>query len=171
LIVWNVEKNNTQKYFSFTQSPYVLNLLRKNGFEGITIFDEKNCCSEIEKIHMKSISMLSKDTKTKSPIWYRYFLLNKYNIQIKDKKNKDERFYKTYLSDIFTNKTKKIPYEDFINCKNKMGVYNKYYKCLDDEGSFKNLAYQMTIEDIKFVENKNTTHINKVSKKNSYCQT
>jgi len=74
-------------------------------------------------------------------------------------------FYKTYLSDIFTSKNKKIKYTDFVNCKSKMNTYYKYYKSLDDEGSYKNTVYQMKKEDVMAVVNKDTKHVNKMIKK------
>jgi len=62
-------------------------------------------------------------------------------------------------------KTKKIKYTEFVNCKSKMNTYYKYYKSLDDEGSYKNTVYQMKKEDVMAVANKDTKHVNKMIKK------
>jgi len=107
--------------------------------------------------------MLSKNTKTKSALWYRHFMYKKYCNIPYDKENVEDRFYNTYLSNIFINK--EIKYEDFKKSNSKIGTYYKYYEQLDCEGSFKNLAYQSKNEDIKMYEEKQTNHLNKMLKK------
>jgi len=86
----------------------------------------------MSKIHLKAIILINKHYRTKAVIWYRHYLLNKF-VEQKNRRNmnRDDLFYETYLSNIFTND--KINYNEFKNDTHNMKTLYNHYKKLDSE--------------------------------------
>jgi hypothetical protein len=144
------ERNTTPKYFSFQINPSTKHELSKYGLDGVMLIDYKKCHKDIKKIHLSAISKLCQIYGSKSAIWYRHFLNTR-----PDSKDKDQRFYNTYL--LHTG----VELKDFLKCDNKKVKYFKYYRKLDLEGGFKNLAYNLSQDDITTIMKENKDKLKK----------
>jgi len=96
----------------------------------------------MEKYHLKAIDVLCKYSPSKSSLWYRHFLNEKYKITY-DKNNIDERFYQTMI------RHKKITLNTFQEEKNKFVTYNKEYTKLELSINKKILFYNLTKKRFK----------------------
>jgi len=125
----------------------------------------------MSKIILAAISYLCVQYKSKSALWYRNFLIKKYNpnvtykltqkLQRNKQKEIDERFYWTYLSEIVCDK--KIKIEDFLSEKNKKQKYYNSYEKFDFEYGTKTRLYGLTTKDYHEIKKKK---VEKVKKRN-----
>jgi len=109
------KKQDNNKFFSFTITPVIIEILKEKGYEDYILFNEKECCHEMSKHILKAISYLSCKYNSKSAVWYRNFLIKKFNkennnkIPANIKRNNlsaiNDRFYYTYLSESVLKKT------------------------------------------------------------------
>jgi len=144
-----------EKFFSYTINPLLIQILKEKGYEDYVLFDEKNCCSIMSQQLLKAIYYLCKEYRSKSSLWYRNFLVKKFKKTHEDdiKRNLprnaidkiDYRFYLTYLSGAVLKNP--IDYNTFINEKNKIGKYYKFYTQLDNETGSKTRLYNFNTSD------------------------
>jgi len=135
------QKQNGNKFFSFTITPVLIEILKEKGYEDYVLFNEKECCHEMSKHILKSISYLSRKYNSKSVVWYRNYLVKKFskgninkippNLKRNNQLAINDRFYYTYLSEAVLKKP--IDYNVFINDPEKIQNYYKYYTQLDKE--------------------------------------
>jgi len=145
------KKQNNQKFFSFTITPTLIEILKEKGYEDFILFNEKECCHDMSLSLLKAISYLSTKYNSKSAVWYRNYLVKKFSSQNIDKiptnlkRNNqikiNERFYFTYLSPAVLKKP--INYEVFMNEPEKIQKYYKYYTQLDKEIKTKTRLYSL----------------------------
>jgi len=163
--VKNQKKNG--KFFSFTTTPLLIEILKEKGYEDYILFDEKNCCKEMSQNLLKAISYISKKYNSKSSIWYRNFLVKKYNKIDENKINRkiyrtsmdkiNERFYLTFLSSAVLKKS--INYETFIKEENKKLQYYKYYTQLDKELKTQTRLYDLNTAQYHIIKENRKTKI------------
>jgi len=134
-----------KKFFSFQITNSLIWLLSQGGFEDIVLFNEKKCCKEMSQLILKCITNLCRSYRGKSSIWYRNFFREKFIIT-KKFKNINEKFYYTFLHEDITGKP--LDYDVFMNDKEKMKNYYKYYKRFDCENGSR-LTLKQLASDVK----------------------
>jgi len=149
------EKTKNTKFFSFPINPYLIEILKEKGFEGLIHYNPKNCCRVIELLFLKAITYLCTLSKSMASIWYRHYLVDKYQKEKKYGDNKQkhnsnrtsikERFYWTFLSQHVTNKP--TPYEEFMNSNEIYYKHYEQYAILDQFIQAKILFYNCTTQD------------------------
>jgi ribosomal protein S8 len=137
-----------QSYFGYKVTDRLMSEILFFGGNDLILIDPKNCCNEIERLHLKLIKKINKKYSSKSCLWYRHFLKKKYEVSAAPDDSPRGfnqiklRFYDTYLAETISGKN--ISFGEFMNDPNPKQTYYKYYRQLDKEANTRNTMYDLT---------------------------